>query len=409
MSSKRSATPELQLSQTSLQDALRRALRDEGGRAAVRVSPGMRPEAQRLVFALLREAVDVKGGSLVEIAPHDWLLTELPNFEAGRLQTLLGQILGEAAVQLLPLPSSKLMLITLLNAARLPQFLEMPPAEPVSPLGLDARLDRLNLAQIFRRHSIVGIADTRLPKLVFQRLGLDQTALKRHLGRLSEDRASLRHAQSVLQKRVLEALGDEGTRKSLTGGGPIAPLLLDLPPDLLPEMPDSAEDDADANAGPGLYATLALQDAVSVGNLAVRRKALRQGAWGIAIAGLSASALTLIDPDALPADWLILDWSPALDDTQVLKALRRLDEARLILNGCDEEAALSWGLSQGIHLYGGSWIEDIITAGRMDHCSKAANCLRSECRARGLATAPSERLGCTNTLLLEAVLPEGWT
>ncbi|MFO0466465.1 MAG: hypothetical protein ACK5ZB_04145 [bacterium] len=407
MSSKRSAIPELQLSQTSLQDALRRALRDEGGRAAVRVSPGTRPEAQRLVFALLRESVDVKGGSLVEIAPHDWLLTELPNFEAGRLQTLLGQILGEAAVQLLPLPSSKLMIITLLNAARLPQFLEMPPAEPVAPLGLDARLDRLNLAQIFRRHSIVGIADARLPKLVFQRLGLDQTALKRHLGRLSEDRALLRHAQSVLQKRVLEALGDEVTRKSLTGGGPIAPLLLDLPPDLLPEMPDVAEDEADADAGPGLYATLALQDAVSVGNLAIRRKALRQGAGGIAMAGLSASALTLIDPDALPADLLILDWSPALEDSQVLRALRRLDEARLILDGCDGEAALSWGLSQGVHLYGGPWIEDIITATRMDHCSEAVRCLRSECRARGLATAPSERLGCTNTLLLEAVLPEG--
>jgi hypothetical protein len=407
MASKRSPTPELQLSQTSLQDALRRALRDEGGRAAVRVSPGTRPEAQRLVFALLREAVDVKGGSLVEIAPHDWLLTELPSFEAGKLQALLGQILGEAAVQLLPLPSSKLMLITLLNAARLPQFLEVPPAEPVSPLGLDARLDRLNLSQVFRRQSIVGITDSRLPKLVFQRLGLDQTALKRHLGRLSEDRALLRHAQSLLQKRVLEALGDEGTRKSLMGGGPIAPLLLDLPRELLPEMPDAVEDEADPAAGPGLYATLALQDAISIGNLAARRKALRQGAWGIAIAGLSASALSLIEPEALPADWLILDWSPALEDSQVLRALRRLDEARLILDGCDGEAALSWGLSQGVHLYGGPWIEDIITATRMDHCSEAVRCLRSECRARGLATAPSERLGCTNTLLLEAVLPEG--
>ncbi|MFM7302781.1 MAG: hypothetical protein ACKO4X_05570, partial [Alphaproteobacteria bacterium] len=154
-------------------------------------------------------------------------------------------------------------------------------------------------------------------------------------------------------------------------------------------------------------ATLALQDAISIGNLAARRKALRQGAWGIAIAGLSASALSLIEPEALPADWLILDWSPALEDSQVLKALRRLDEARLILDGCDGEAALSWGRSQGIHLYAGPWIEDIITATRMDHCSKVANCLRSECRARGLATTPSERLGCTNTLLLEAVLPEG--
>ena len=407
MPSIRPATPELQLSQTSLQDALRRALRDEGGRAAVRVSPGTRLEAQRLVFALMREAVDVKGGSLVEVAPHDWLLTELPSFEAGKLQLLLEQILGKTAVHLLPLPASKHMLISILNAARLPQFLEVPAPEPISPLNLDARLDRINLAQVYRRQSIVGITDTRLPKLVFQRLGLDHTALRKHLGSIAEDRALLRHAQSSLQKRVLEALGDEGTRKSLMGGGPIAPLLLDLPPDLLPPMPEETEEDPLPAAAPALYATLALHEAISISNLATRRQALQQQAWGIAISGLSASALSLVESDALPADWLIMDWSPALDDTQSLRVLRRLDPARVILDGCDGEAALLWGLSQGIYLYSGPWIEDVIAASRMEYCSEATRCLRSECRARGLATSPFDRLGCHKPLLLEAVLPEG--
>ena len=294
MSNPRSFAASLQASQTSLQDALRRALRDEGGRAAVRVSPGSQPEAQRLVFALLREAVDVKGGSLLEITPDDWLLTELPSLEAGKLHVLLGKILGDTAVQLLPLPASKPILTGLLNAARLPQFLEVPAAELVSPLGLHARLDRLNLAQVYRRESIVGITDALLPRLVFQRLGLDKTALRQHLGSIAEDRALLRHAQSLLQKRVLEALGDEGTRKSLMGGGPIAPLLLDLSPDLLPPMPDQAEEDLLPAAAPALYATLPLHEAISISNLNTRREALRQDAWGIAISGLSASALSLV-------------------------------------------------------------------------------------------------------------------
>ena len=319
---------------------------------------------------------------------------------------LLGKILGDTAVQLLPLPASKPILTGLLNAARPPQFLEIPAAELVSPLGLHARLDRLNLAQVYRRESIVGITDALLPRLVFQRLGLDKTALRQHLGSIAEDRALLRHAQSLLQKRVLEALGDEGTRKSLMGGGPIAPLLLDLSPDLLPPMPDQAEEDLLPAAAPALYATLALHEAISISNLATRREALREGAWGVAISGLSATALSLVEADALPADWLILDWSPALKDTQSLRALRRLDPARIILDGCDGEEALSWGLSQGIHLFGGPRIEDIITAGRMEYCSEAARCLRSECRARGLATAPFDRLGCHKPNLLEAVLPE---
>ena len=181
MSNPRTSAANLPSSQTSLQDALRRALRDEGGRAAVRVSPGTQPEAQRLVFALLREAVDVKGGSLLEITPDDWLLTELPSFEAGKLQVLLRKILGDTAVQLLPLPASKSILTGLLNAARPPQFLEVPTAELVSPLGLHASLDRLTLAQVYRRQSIVGITGAALPRLVFQRLGLDKTALQQHL------------------------------------------------------------------------------------------------------------------------------------------------------------------------------------------------------------------------------------
>ena len=406
MSNSRSSPPQLQVSQTSLQDALRRALRDEGGRAAVRVAPGAQPEAQRLVFALLRETSDVKGGSLLEITPDDWLLTELPSFEAGKLQALLGKILGEGSVKLLPLPASKNVLAGLLHASRLPQFLEVPAAELVSPLGLDARLDKINLAQIYRRQNIVGIADGRLPRLVFQRLARERSGLQQILGSLAEDRALLGHAEAQIQKRVLEALGEEGTRRSLMGGGPIAPLFLDLPPELLPAMSPEANDTSFPAATPALYATLSLHDAISISNLASRREALHQEAWGIAISGLSASALSLVDMDALPADWLILDWSPALEDTQALKALRRVDRARLILDGCNGEAALTWGLSQGIHLYGGPWIEDVIAASRMEHCSEAELCLRSECRARGLATSPSGRLGCHKPLLLEAVLPE---
>ncbi|MCA3357847.1 MAG: hypothetical protein ING02_07595, partial [Roseomonas sp.] len=275
-----------------------------------------------------------------------------------------------------------------------------------SLLGLEPRLDRLDLAQAYRRQSIVGITGAALPRLVFQRLALDRTAFRQNLGSLAEDRALVRHVEATLQKRVLEALGDEGTRKSLLGGGPIAPLLIDLPPELLPATSAEADEHALPAAAPALYATLSLHDAASISNLAQRRDALKQDAWGIAISGLSATALGLIDAEALPADWLILEWSPALEETHILKTLRRLDHTRLILDGCNGEIALSWGLSQGISLYGGPWIEDVIAAGRMDYCSEAARCLRSECRARGLATSPSGRLGCHKPLLLDAVLPE---
>ena len=387
-----------------MQDAVRRAMRDEAGRAALRVSPGRSPESQRLVFALLREMADVKGGSLLEITPEDWLLTELPHHEASRLQAMLAQILGEGAVDLLPFPESKSVLAGLLNAPRMPQFLDLPAAEPVSLSGFDGLLDRLNLSHVFRRQSIVNISDPSMPKLVFQRLSLDALALQQAMAPFSEDRALFNHGQSLLQRSLLEALGDEGTRKSVLGGGPIAPLLIDLSPELLPSSQSSPDDDEPANAR-ALYATLPLHEAVTLENLTARREALGREAWGIAVSGLCATALTLVDAEILSVDWLILHWSPSLEDTGPLKALRRIEPDRLILDGCDGEAALAWGLSRGIQLYSGPWIEEIIAAGRMDGCSKAALCTRAECRSRGLATSPSGRLGCHMPHLLEAVLP----
>ena len=394
-----------QRSQTSMQDALRRAMRDEAGRAALRVSPGSLPESQRLVFALLRDVVNVRGGSLLEISPEDWLLTELPSQEAGRLQAMLTRILGNGSVDLLPFPDAKPVLAGLLARPRLPQFLDLPMAEPISPAGFDSQLGRLSLSQVFRRQSIVGIADLSPPKLIFQRLSLDGLALQQAMMPYSEDRALLRHARSLLQKSLLEALGDEDARHAVLGGGLIAPLLIDLSAELLPFPQASAHDGAEPATARALYATLPLHEASTLGNLAARREALNREAWGIAVSGLCARTLPLLDVEILPADWLILDWSPALDDGAPLKALRRVEPDRLILDGCDGEAALAWGLSRGIQLYGGPWIEEIIAAGRMDGCSKASLCTRAECRERGLATSPAGRLGCHLPHLLEAVLP----
>jgi len=94
-------------SPASITEALRRAMRPRDGRAALRVAPGHQPELQRIIFCLLRETADLKGGSLLEIAPEDWLLTEAPTPEAERLQALISKLLPESQVQLLPLPQSR--------------------------------------------------------------------------------------------------------------------------------------------------------------------------------------------------------------------------------------------------------------------------------------------------------------
>ena len=145
-------------------------MRPRDGRAALRVAPGHQPELQRIIICLLRETADLKGGSLLEIAPDDWLLTEAPTPEAERLHALISKLLPESQVQLLPLPQSKAVLGGFLGAVPAPKFLDLPAPAPVSLLGLEARLGRINLAQMVARRSYVTLSPQGDPALRLQRL-----------------------------------------------------------------------------------------------------------------------------------------------------------------------------------------------------------------------------------------------
>ena len=393
-------------SPASITEALRRAMRPRDGRAALRVAPGHQPELQRIIFCLLRETADLKGGSLLEIAPEDWLLTEAPTPEAERLHALISKLLPESQVQLLPLPQSMAVLGGLLGAVPAPKFLDLPAPAPVSLLGLEARLGRINLAQVVARRSYVTLSAQGDPALRLQRLALDTAALRRALGNYAEDPSLLRHAQSDLQEKLLAALGEPESRTGLLGGALAAPLLVDMQAALLPEVSENNVDAREAATSTALYATLALHEAISLENLAARRAFLKRDAWGIAITGLSAAALPLLNLQALPADFLLLEWCEELMERTSAKLFARLDPSRLILDACDGDAAISFGLGLGIQHYGGPWVEDLVAARRMNLCPEAQRCTRAECRNRGLAAAASGRMGCHMPHLLEAVLPK---
>jgi hypothetical protein len=68
---------------------------------------------------------------------------------------------------------------------------------------------------------------------------------------------------------------------------------------------------------------------------------------------LNAAALRFLAPEALPADWLRLTWSPALASPGAMATLARIDPGRLILAGVDDGAALAWGARLGLRLMEG--------------------------------------------------------
>lgn len=381
-------------------------MRQAPGRAALRVTPGAPPALRRIIFSLLREVAQVKGGSILELSPDDWLLSEASMADAEGLVALIGKLLPKDHVRLLVLPDSKTILADLLAANPAPKILEFPVPDAVSPVGLEFKMAQINPDAVFLRRSYVSFNRAGNPALRLQRLALNEASLRQQLGHYGQDHSLLKHARSEVQKGLLEALGSEGGRAALLGGSPAAPLLVDTPPSLLPTPPEHEQEPHEAASTTALYATLALDAAIGIENLGARRQALKRDAWGIAISGLSAEALSLVNMQALPADLVILEWSAELEQKTSLKLLGQLDPARVILDGCDRKAALLFGLNLGFSCYGGPWIEDLVTAARMKFCAEAARCTRADCRARGLATTPSGRIGCHAPHELEAVLQE---
>ncbi len=377
-------------------EALRRALRGPPGRVALRLPAPPDPARRRVALALLAEAGRPRGGTVLETAAGDLLLTEADPPEADRAANTLARLLG-AAPEHLPLPDSQ----DILLALPAPSPAAARPPAPVPAAGIEALADALPLPALLRREPVLHIAPQSPRRLSLVRLRLDAAALAPQLGAAAADPDLLRHAADRLRARLPALLAAPEGRAALLGLSAPVPLLLDLPAALLPDPPPA---EGEPPAAPALFAALAAHEALA-DSVVARRLALRQAGWGIAVRGLDAPALALLSPEALPADLLLLDWSPALAGRGPAAALRRAAPARLVLDRCDGPEALEWGLSAGIARFAGPWIDALAAATRMAACAHASGCTRADCAARAAATTAEGRAGCADPALLGAVLP----
>ena len=379
-------------------DAVRRALRGPPGRVALRLaSPGL-PARRRVAVALLEEAGRPRGGAVLDTAPGDLLLTEADAADAARVAALLERLMGQAPERI-DLPDGAAALLAL--PGLVPATIAA--AAPPPATGIEALADAAPLPSLLRREGVVHLATGQPQRLAFLRLHLPAGALAPHLGPAAADTDLARHARDRLRGRLLAALAEPGRRDALLGAMPAVPLLIDLPLALLPDMPAPVAEE-DHAIPPALIAALTPAEAMAEG-LAARRAALHRAGWGLAVRGLDAATLALLAPDALPADVLLLRWSPALAGRAVAAALRRMDPARLVLTRCDGADALEWGVGLGIARFAGPWIDALFAARRMAACAHAAACTRAACASRAAAATAEGRAGCAAPALLAALLP----
>lgn len=377
-------------------EAIRRALRGPPGRLALHLPAPCEGARLRVAIALLEQAGASRGGSVLRAGDGSLLLTEATAREAERAGKLLTRLFGVAVARIaVPQDLAPLAALAGLAPASAPA-----PAAP-SAAGIEAMADAAPLPALLRRDGILHIAPGTSRQLAYLRLRLSQHALRPHLGAAADDPDLVRHASDRLRARVLSLLADPGERAGLLGGAPPVPLLLDLPAGLLPGPPTGSEDEQAPI--PALLAAVTPSEALGEG-LDARRAGLRRAGWGLAVRGLDAAALALLAPEALPADLLLLRWSPAFPSRATAAALRRIDPARLILTGCTGPEALEWGLSLGIARYAGPWIAALMAATRMAGCPHAGSCTRALCIGRGEAATPQGRAGCTDPARLGALV-----
>lgn len=377
-------------------EAIRRALRGPPGRLALRLPAPGTDARRRVALALLEEAGRARGGALLETATGDLLLTETDPPDAARAEAALLRLFGTAPERL-HLPEAMAVLLAL--PAPVPAAPRPPPAP--APAGLETLADAAPLPALLRRDGVLHIAAGQPRRLALLRLRLPAAALAAHLGPAAEDPDLLRHACDRLRARLPGLLADPAGREALLGLAAPVPLLLDLPAALLPDPPAP---EGEPPGAPALIAALSLREALADG-LSARRRALHHAGWGLATRGIDAGALALLAPEALPTDLLLLAWSPALAGRGASAALRRIDPARLVLEGVDGQEALEWGIALGIARFAGPWIDTVMAATRMAACAQAAGCTRAQCTTRAAAATPEGRAGCADPALLGALVP----
>lgn len=137
---------------------------------------------------------------------------------------------------------------------------------------------------------------------------------------------------------------------------------------------------------------------------------LRQHGHALVFDSVDPRALALLDPLHLDFDLLKLLWTPDLQDRGAswdgphpLDMIKSLGGERVILSRVESEQALIWGLTHGLRLFQGFFVDRIIGATTMAGCPKRVQCTLAQCVDRRRAAGGPVRAGCPNPPRLGAV------
>ena len=90
---------------------------------------------------------------------------------------------------------------------------------------------------------------------------------------------------------------------------------------------------------------------------------------------------------------------------EIQHALGPVGFDRVILARCDTEQSISWGLSQGIRMFQGRFLDSMGAAVTMAQCDKSSACTLNQCVQRHGVITGRPRVECGNNDMLDAFPP----
>lgn len=238
---------------------------------------------------------------------------------------------------------------------------------------------------------------------LYDEIGFSAAALEARLaaaGQALADPFLFRHLAFRLDQRMLALLANAagtGSALDIAAFGRATPALhinLTLPAILSEGFTPFAERCRGSGRTVGVQVALveACGDAAA---FARARDVLAARGMKLVLDGVSYLALLLARPWALRPDLLKLDWSPVIPDLRgeerlgLAAALERIGPDRVVLRRAGSEAALRWGMAQGLRRFQGRHVDAILAAGRILACPQASGCTVSQCMARAATLGPA--------------------
>lgn len=243
------------------------------------------------------------------------------------------------------------------------------PLDPITPsilFRIEDALVQADLSNLIRRQSISAVVGDSPPQPVFTELFVSiadlRTTLLPNID-LTSDRWLFQHLTDTLDRRVLAMLtkNDDRTLDSDFSMNLNVPTLI---------SPEFLKFDDNIKAGVRNSIVIELQEIDIFNDLSAylfARDFAHECGYRICIDGVSWQSLPFVSRSRLGADLIKLIWNPAMAELaetdngyEFRQLLKRNGLNRLILARCDGADAVEYGQAQGITLFQGRHIEDLI-------------------------------------------------